>query len=87
MIRLDLGRAYRALGDSEKAETEFRQALDLDPTQPQAYAQLIGLHSARKDYARAIPLARRLVEMFPDDPNLKSQLDVLYKEMGAGPER
>lgn len=86
-IRLDLGRAYRSLGEMDKAVTEYRQALNLDPTQTQAYSLLIEIHRAQKDYARAIPLARRLVEMFPEDPNFKSQLDALYKEMGAEPEK
>jgi tetratricopeptide (TPR) repeat protein len=85
-LRLDLGRAYEALGEADEAGAEYRQAISLDPTQPQAYTILIQFYRARRDFARAIPFARRLVEMFPEDANLKSQLDALYREMGGGPE-
>jgi tetratricopeptide (TPR) repeat protein len=81
--RLDLGRAWEALGEHEKAETEYLQALGLDPTAPRAYELLIRHYRARRDVARAIPLARRLVEMYPDDPDARRQLDLLYREMGT----
>jgi tetratricopeptide (TPR) repeat protein len=84
-IRVDLGRAWQGLGELENAETEYRQALALDPTQRQAYSLLIGMYRAGGDVGRAIPLARRLVEMYPEDPKLKALLDDLYREMGTQP--
>jgi tetratricopeptide (TPR) repeat protein len=79
--RLDLGRAWEALGELDKAEAEYIQAMGLDPTATRAYELLIGLYRSRHDVARAIPLARRLVEMYPDDPRARQQLDMLYREM------
>jgi len=79
--RLELGRAFEALGDPERAESEYAQALELDPTGTRAYDLLIKLYRSRHDVARAIPLARRLVELYPDDPNARAQLDALYREM------
>ncbi|MGH9868344.1 MAG: tetratricopeptide repeat protein [Candidatus Polarisedimenticolia bacterium] len=79
--RLDLGRALEASGDPERAEIEYTQAMVLDPTAPRAYEMLIQLYRSRRDVARAIPLARRLVELRPEDPDARSQLDSLYREM------
>jgi tetratricopeptide (TPR) repeat protein len=84
-IRVDLGRAWKGLGELDKAENEYRQALALDPSQRQAYSLLIEMYRATGDIARAIPLARRLLEMYPEDPKLKVLLDDLYKEMGTSP--
>jgi tetratricopeptide (TPR) repeat protein len=82
-IRVDLGRAWQGLGEVEKAEDEYHQALALDPSQRQAYSLLIGMYRAGGDLARAIPLARRLVEMYPEDAKLRALLDDLYRGMGA----
>ena len=83
-LRLDLGRAWQALGETQKAEQEYQQALSLDPGQRRAYLLLIELYRSKGDYARAIPLARRLAEQLPDDADVRSQLDALYKEMATG---
>jgi tetratricopeptide (TPR) repeat protein len=84
-LRLDLGRALQAIGGEEKAETEYRNAISLDPARPEAYRLLIEVYRGRRDYARAIPLARRLVELYPDDGAIRELLDGLYREMGAEP--
>jgi tetratricopeptide (TPR) repeat protein len=82
-IRVDLGRAWQGLGEAQKAEAEYHQALALDPTQRQAYSLLIGMYHAAGDFARAIPLARRLAEMYPEDAKVKALLEDLYRGMGA----
>jgi len=84
-VRIDLGRAMVALGESRKAEAEYRQAMALDGTRPQAYAALIDLHVAEGDIALAIPLARRLTELYPNEPRHRERLDALYRGMGTGP--
>lgn len=86
-IRVDLGRAWQGLGETERAESEYRQAISLDPTQQRAYALLIGMYRAEGDFAKAIPLARRLAEMYPEDTKVKALLDALYGEMGKPPDR
>lgn len=84
-IRVDLGRALQALGETGKAEAEYRQALSLDPTQQRAYTLLIGMYRTGGEFAKAIPLARRLAEMYPEDAKVKAMLDALYREMGTTP--
>jgi tetratricopeptide (TPR) repeat protein len=79
--RLDLGRALEAIGHTDRAESEYTQALGIDPTAPGAYERLIHLHRSRGDAARAIPLARRLVELRPGDGAARDQLDALYREI------
>ncbi|HET6374246.1 MAG TPA: tetratricopeptide repeat protein, partial [Candidatus Polarisedimenticolia bacterium] len=79
--RMDLGTAYSKLGENEKAAEEFRQALGIDPTRPEPYKLLIELYRGSHDFALAIPLARRLTEMFPDNTAYREQLDALYLRM------
>ena len=84
-VRIDLGRALVASGEKEKAEAEFRQAMVLDGSRPQACTDLIELYLASGDFARAIPLARRLVELYPGEERYRTQLDGLYRRMGTVP--
>jgi len=81
--RIDLGRALLAAGNGEAAEMEAGQASNLIPSRPEAYEILIGIHVGRGDYARAIPPARRLVELFPSSEEYRRQLDDLYRTMGG----
>lgn len=79
--RVDLGQALEQSGEPEQAEAEYAQAIALDPTTPRAYEHLIRLYRGRRELARAIPLARRLVELHPDDAGARAQLEALYREM------
>ncbi len=78
-VRMDLGSAYQAAGQIEKAGEQYQQALSIDPTRPQTYTILIDMYRGQGDYAQAIPVARRLVEMFPEDQGYRKQLDALYR--------
>ena len=58
---VNLGLLYQGLGDNDKAENAYRQALTLDPTYVIAYVNLADLYRARQqdDKAEAILLAAR----------------------------
>ncbi len=85
--RVELARALLAAGEDEAAESEAGQAKDLRPTRPEAYEFLMDLYAGRGEEARAIPLARRLTELYPSNDAYRARLDDLYSRMGgAGPD-
>ena len=86
-IRLDLARAWQAMGKYDNAEVEYRQAISLDQTRRQAYELLIAMYREAGNAAAAIPLARRLVEIDPEDASSIHLLDTLYREMGMAAPR
>jgi len=81
--RIDLARALLAAGNEDGAESEAGQARSLRPARSEAYDFLIDLYVARGDEARAIPLARRLTELYPSNDAYRERLDDLYRRMGG----
>jgi len=81
-IAVDLGRAYEQLGQFDKAEPEYLTAIRLDPSRASVYTALIDMYRRTRQINKAIPLAERLVRMFPDDPIFKTQLRALNRELG-----
>ncbi len=79
---VDLGRTYEELGKFDLAEAEYRSAIDIDPSRASAYSALIEMYRRTRQINKAIPLAEKLVEMFPDHPVFKSQLQRLTRELG-----
>lgn len=61
VIRYDLGRAYLAAGDMEKAINEFRQAVERRPTYAPAQLALAKLYYLRREYANSIAAADRVL--------------------------
>ena len=83
-VALDLARVYEAQKMYEKAEIEYQAALRLDPTRASAYSELINLYRKTRQITKAISLAQRLVEMFPENQIFKDQLTALRRELGRG---
>lgn len=81
-VTIDLARAYENLGMFDKAESEYHAAIRSDPGRASAYAALIEMYRRTRQISKAIPLARRLVEMFPEDQVFKEQLRSLNSELG-----
>jgi len=81
-INIELGQAYEGLGMLDKAEAEYEAALRLDPSKASVYTALIDMYRRTHQINRAITLARKLVEMYPDNEIFKEQLRSLYREMG-----
>ncbi len=72
-----IGEADSALGESEAAETSFRQALDRDAGAQRAALGLARLH-LRSDPRQALSDFRRLAVRSPQDPHILTDLGVAY---------
>lgn len=81
-IALDLARVYEDGGLPDKAEAEYRAAIRLAPERASVYSALIDMYRRTRQISKAIPLAEKLVRMFPQNSVFKDQLDALYRELG-----
>ncbi len=81
-IAADLAGAYERLGRLDNAEAEYRSAIRLAPGRASAYSALIGLYRKSRRIGKAIPLAEKLVELFPDDQVFRDQLESLQRDLG-----
>ncbi|MBI3447979.1 MAG: tetratricopeptide repeat protein [Acidobacteria bacterium] len=81
-IGVELGQAYESLGMLAQAEAEYEAAIRLEPNKASVYAELIAMYRRTHQISKAIALARRLVEMFPDNEIFKDQLRSLNREIG-----
>lgn len=81
-ISIELGHAYEALGMLDKAEAEYQAAIRIEPARASVYTALIDMYRRTHQINKAITLARKLVEMFPDNEIFKDQLRSLNHEMG-----
>lgn len=81
-IASDLAAAYEKMGQTDKAEAEYRAAIRLAPERASAYSKLIRMYRSTHRLSKAIPLAEKLVKMFPDNQVFKDQLDALNRELG-----
>ncbi len=59
------GNVLKFLGRADQAEAEYRRAGELDPTNPHVWHNLADLAADRGDYAEAIRLWQRTLEMTP----------------------
>jgi lipopolysaccharide biosynthesis regulator YciM len=46
------------------------------------YSPLINMYRRTRQLSKAIPLAERLVELFPDNQVFRAQVESLYRELG-----
>jgi tetratricopeptide (TPR) repeat protein len=81
-IAVDLGRAHEKMGEMDKAEVEYRSAIRLAPDRAGVYSPLINMYRRTRQLSKAIPLAERLVELFPDNQVFRAQVESLYRELG-----
>ncbi len=72
--------ACRRVGDLDRAERAYQELIRLEPGKVDHYLQVIGLFREQKWYARAIPYARELVRLHPDEPVYRQQLNQLYED-------
>jgi len=74
-INRNLGLCYMQLKDYEKAESELKNALYLDPKLIKAYIDLAYLYAIQKKYDMAIIEWNKIFEI---DPNFSEKYNVLY---------
>jgi tetratricopeptide (TPR) repeat protein len=69
-------------GRDDQAITKFRQTVELLPTHGGALGNLVSLLLKQDKTDEALPLAKRLVEMYPDFPNFQLYLAMAYVSDG-----
>lgn len=69
VMRYDLGRAYAAAGDMDKAMNEFRQAVQRRANYAPAHLALAKLHLLKREYGAAITSADRVLQLTARRPS------------------
>jgi tetratricopeptide (TPR) repeat protein len=64
-LRVGYGNVLKFLGRTDQAEAEYQRAGELDPTNPHVWFNLADLAADRGDYAEAIRLWQRVLEVTP----------------------
>jgi Flp pilus assembly protein TadD len=76
-----LGAAYLRLGQSERAESEFRVALEIDPNYEEALFNLAMLE-AENDTGKASSLLQKAIDIAPQYAEAHRELGVLFQKEG-----
>jgi tetratricopeptide (TPR) repeat protein len=84
-IHINLGVAEQALGNPAKAEVHFRDALALDPRNPEAYAYYAPFLRTQGREHEAVEVARRGLSLSPGHLGLKAFLAAPAPAGAAGP--
>jgi tetratricopeptide (TPR) repeat protein len=84
-IHINLGVAEQALGNPAKAEVHFRDALALDPRNPEAYAYYAPFLRTQGREHEAVEVARRGLSLSPGHLGLKAFLAAPAPAVAAGP--
>ncbi|MCP4726372.1 MAG: tetratricopeptide repeat protein [bacterium] len=66
----------------EKAEREFRKALEIDPQHFNSHISIGNIYLRKGDIKNALPELEKALKIFPDSPNLKKKIDELRKRIG-----
>lgn len=84
VIRYDLGRAYLASGNMDKAINEFRQAVERNANYVPAQMALAKLYYLRREYANAISSADRVLAATPARPSPDAILVKALSQVAVG---
>ena len=85
-VRINLGIITAIMGDPGKAETHFKEALSLDPKNPEAYSYYASFLRRQGREAEAVDLARRGLALSPAHLVLKAFLSSPASAAEATPE-
>jgi len=69
--------------DMKRAEELFNKALELDANNALALNNLSAVLLSKKSYAQAVSLAHKAIRINPKEPMFFSNLEKIYKRMGA----
>ena len=81
-VRLALGEAYLASGQKQQAAEELRNAVRLDPRNPEAHYQLGEALLAGGNPKDAVPELESAVRLSPRDPGYRHELAHAYRLVG-----
>jgi tetratricopeptide (TPR) repeat protein len=76
------GRVWEKIERPEAAETDYRQAVALDPDHFGANLNLAGLLGSRTRAAEAVPIYEKLRDQFPEDVRVLYGLGQCYLQLG-----
>ncbi|MEO0199241.1 MAG: tetratricopeptide repeat protein [candidate division WOR-3 bacterium] len=81
-ISADLGDLYFDAGDYEKAITEYKEAIALDPFDPILFNNLALCYFHTDDYDSAIETLRSALQLDPENPEIHDNLAMALYEKG-----
>jgi len=77
-VYVNIGNAYKELGNLEEAKAAYEKVLAQDPAESRALANLAELLVREGKSEEAIPLFERIIEQSPDDPAVFYNVAELY---------
>src|SRR5436190_6532250 len=81
-VLLDLlGDAYTQTHELAKAEAAYRQAVDLDPSEPSHQRGLGQTLLAEEKYSEALKVYQKLSDVMPDDSDVYLRIAQIYREL------
>src|SRR6184192_668180 len=81
-VLLDLlGDAYTQTHELAKAEAAYRQAVDLDPSEPSHQRGLGQTLLSEEKYAEALKVYQKLSDSMPDDSDVYLRIAQIYREL------
>ncbi len=82
LLRNEKAMMAAALGDVNKAKSELRTSIQIDPSHPGAYYYLGRLSVERKEYSKAADFFRQSLSLAPDFSDARFQLALTYLRLG-----
>ncbi|MBR4374056.1 MAG: tetratricopeptide repeat protein [Treponema sp.] len=79
---VQLGRNYKEIGDTKKAEESYNRAISLNPKKGEAYASLGSLQIAEGDFSSAVENLKKAAEFEPKIAVIHANLAVAYALSG-----
>jgi tetratricopeptide (TPR) repeat protein len=80
--RLNLGRQFMDKGLMDMAGSEFEKAVELDPRNVEALAELGGFHLRQKEYEKALSNLSKAIELNPESIDAHFSLGILHRKQG-----
>ena len=77
-----LGDAYTQTRDLAKAETAYRKAVDMDPSELSHLRGLGQTLLSEEKYSDALEVYQKLADLMPDDADVYLRLGQIYRELG-----
>ena len=83
-VRYNLALVLAKLGRAREADRVLLEAERIDPRDPEILYAMAYQYAARGDWKRALPAARRLAEIQPEDQASRNLLQRIQRQLGEG---